>query len=51
MLEGIAAGLPEDDDRRPALIVAAAVHRASGLASVPAHIHHDAPWLKLKSEQ
>ena len=26
MLEGIAGGLPEDNDRRPALIAAAAVH-------------------------
>ena len=43
MLEGIAAGLPEDDYRRPTLIVAAAVHRASGLASIPAYVHHDAP--------
>ena len=39
MQEGIAAGLPEDDDCRPALIAAATVQWASGLASVPAHVH------------
>ena len=33
MLEGIAAGLPKDDDRRPSLITAATVHWVSGLAS------------------
>ena len=50
MLEGIVVGLPEDnDDCRPTHIAAAAVHWASGLASVPAHIHQmhrDSPWLK-----
>ena len=39
MLEGIAAVLPEDDDCWPTLIVAVAAHRASGLASVWAHVH------------
>ena len=34
-LEGIAARLPEDNDRRPALITSVATHLTSGLASVP----------------
>ena len=45
MLDGIAAGLPEEDDRRPALIAAAAVHRTSGLASVTGATYEGGHWL------
>ena len=43
MLEGATAGLPEDDDRRPALTASAAAHRVSGLTSVPGACPSDAP--------
>ena len=45
MLEGIAAGLPAHDDRRPALLAAAAAHRASGLASVTGATYEGGHWL------
>ena len=45
MLEGIAAGLPRADDRRPALFAAAAVHRTSGLASVTGATYEGGHWL------
>lgn len=45
MLEGIAAGLPENDPRRPALRAAAEVHRASGLASVTGEHYEGGHWL------
>ena len=45
MLEGIAAGLPAGDDRRPALLAAAAAHRASGLASVTGATYEGGHWL------
>ncbi len=45
MLEGIAAGLPEDDPRRPILRATAAVHRTSGLASVTGEHYEGGHWL------
>ena len=45
MLEGIAAGLPAGDDRRPPLIAAADTHRASGLASVTGATYEGGHWL------
>lgn len=45
MLEGIAAGLPEDDERRSALLAAAKVHKASGLASVTGAHYEGGHWL------
>jgi hypothetical protein len=45
MLEGIAAGLPESDPRRPALLAAARAHRESGLASVTGEHYEGGHWL------
>ena len=45
MLEGIAAGLPDDDPRRGALLAAAAAHRESGLASVTGEHYEGGHWL------
>ena len=45
MLEGIAAGLPAHEERRPALLAAAAAHRASGLASVTGATYEGGHWL------
>ena len=45
MLEGIAARLPAHDERRPALLAAAAAHRASGLASVTGATYEGGHWL------
>jgi hypothetical protein len=45
MLEGIAAGLPPNDARRPALVAAAATHAASGLASVTGEHYAGGHWL------
>ena len=45
MLEGIAAGLPAHDERRPALLAAAAAHGASGLASVTGATYEGGHWL------
>ncbi|HEX9944873.1 MAG TPA: DUF2891 domain-containing protein [Thermoanaerobaculia bacterium] len=45
MLEGIAAGLPANDPRLPALRAAAAAHRASGLASVTGEHYEGGHWL------
>jgi hypothetical protein len=45
MLEGIAAGLPADDPRLPALRAAAAAHRGSGLASVTGEHYEGGHWL------
>lgn len=45
MLEGIAAGLPAGDPRLPALLAAAAVHRADGLASVTGEHYEGGHWL------
>ena len=45
MLEGIAAGLPGDDPRRPAVLAAAARHRAAGLRSVTGEHYEGGHWL------
>ena len=45
MLEGIASGLPADDDRRSALVAAADAHRASGLAAVTGATYEGGHWL------
>ncbi|MDX1500744.1 MAG: DUF2891 domain-containing protein [Thermoanaerobaculia bacterium] len=45
MLEGIAAGLPSEDPRRPALRGAAAEHRAAGLEGVTGEHYEGGHWL------
>ncbi len=45
MLEGIAAGLPTADPRRPALLAAAARHRSDGLAAVTGEHYEGGHWL------
>jgi len=45
MLEGIAAGLPANDPRQPALRAAIAAHRDSGLASVTGEHYEGGHWL------
>lgn len=45
MLEGILAGLPPDDPRRPALAAAAETHRAAGLAAVTGAHYEGGHWL------
>ena len=45
MLEGIAAGLPPNDTRRPALLATAQTHATSGLASVTGEHYAGAHWL------
>jgi len=45
MLEGIRAGLPEDDPRRAALKAAADTHSTSGLASVTGEHYEGGHWL------
>jgi hypothetical protein len=45
MLEGIAAGLPPDDPRLPALRAAAAKHRESGLRAVTGEHYEGGHWL------
>lgn len=45
MLEGIAAGLPEDDPRVPVLGAAARTHREAGLASVTGEHYEGGHWL------
>ena len=45
MLEGILAGLPMDDARRPALAAAAKAHRAAGLAAVTGEHYEGGHWL------
>jgi len=45
MLEGILAGLPDDDPRRPALGAAAATHREAGLRSVTGEHYEGGHWL------
>ena len=45
MLEGIASGLPADDDRRAALVAAADAHRAAGLAGVTGATYEGGHWL------
>lgn len=45
MLEGIAAGLPPGDPRRPALLAAARTHATSGLAAVTGEHYAGGHWL------
>lgn len=45
MLEGIAAGLPPEDPRVPALTAAAKAHRDAGLASVTGEHYEGGHWL------
>jgi hypothetical protein len=45
MLEGIVAGLPSGDPRRPALAAAAATHREAGLRSVTGEHYEGGHWL------
>jgi len=45
MLEGIVAGLPEDDSRRAALQAAADTHREVGLAAVTGEHYEGGHWL------
>ncbi|NEZ04335.1 DUF2891 domain-containing protein [Wenzhouxiangella sp. XN201] len=45
MLEGIAAGLPEDDSRREALLASAREHASAGLEGVSAEHYAGGHWL------
>ncbi len=45
MLEGIMAGLPENDPRRPALAATAQAHRRAGLAAVTGEHYEGGHWL------
>ncbi len=45
MLEGIEAGLPADDPRRPSLRAAATAHRESGLQAVTGEHYEGGHWL------
>jgi uncharacterized membrane protein len=45
MLEGIAAGLPEGDERLPAIDAAAEAHRHAGLAAVTGEHYEGGHWL------
>ena len=45
MLEGIIAGLPPNDSRRPALQAAAEAHRRAGLAAVTGEHYEGGHWL------
>ncbi len=45
MLEGIAAALPPNDPRRPALLAASAAHRESGLRAVTGEHYEGGHWL------
>jgi hypothetical protein len=45
MLEGILAGLPADDTRRPALAAVAVAHREAGLKSVTGEHYEGGHWL------
>lgn len=44
-LEGIAAGLPQDDPRRASLLAAADIHREAGIASVSDEHYSGSHWL------
>lgn len=44
-LEGIAAGLPEDDPRRAGLLAAAEIHRETGIAAVSDEHYSGSHWL------
>ncbi len=45
MLEGIAAGLPHDDERLPSINAAAEAHRDAGLAAVTGEHYEGGHWL------
>lgn len=45
MLQGIAAGLPDEDSRRPILMQAAATHKKAGLAAVTGAHYEGGHWL------
>ncbi len=45
MLEGITAGLPQEDSRVPALLAAAVTHAESGLRSVTGEYYEGGHWL------
>jgi len=45
MLEGMAAGLPDDDPRRDAILASAASHATAGLASVTGDHYEGGHWL------
>jgi hypothetical protein len=45
MLDGIAAGLPENDKRLPSITAAAAAHRQAGLAAVTGEHYEGGHWL------
>jgi len=45
MLEGIAAGLPKNDERVGAIIAAAKAHRRAGLAAVTGEHYEGGHWL------
>ena len=45
MLEGIAASLPKDDKRLPAILAAAKEHRRAGLAAVTGIHYEGGHWL------
>lgn len=45
MLEGIIAGLPAEDVRRPALAAAAEAHKRAGLAAVTGEHYEGGHWL------
>jgi hypothetical protein len=44
-LQNIAAALPEDDNRRPALLAAAEIHAETGIANVSAENYEGSHWL------
>ena len=44
-LQGIAAGLPENDSRRAALAAAAVVHQETGIAAVSDEHYSGSHWL------
>lgn len=45
MLEGIAAGLPNGDERLPAIHTAAETHRRAGLTAVTGQHYEGGHWL------
>jgi hypothetical protein len=45
MLEGIASGLPRDDERRPVLLATASAHRGAGLRAVTGEHYEGGHWL------
>jgi hypothetical protein len=45
MLEGVAAGLPKNDERLPSIMAAAEAHRRAGLAAVTGEHYEGGHWL------